>query len=80
MEKANLGLILLLKSNSAVFTVENTVWKLITEIIFLLLQTNLFCTAASATLLQTESTLTTVRIIKDGGIFGFLVPPQAHCA
>ena len=54
MEKANLGLILLLKSNSAVFTVENTVWKLITENIFLLLQTNLFCTAASTTLLQTE--------------------------
>ena len=40
MEKANLGLILLLKSNSAVFTVGNTVEKLLIEIIFLLLRTN----------------------------------------
>ena len=54
MEKANLGLILLFKSNSAVFTVGNTVEKLLIEIIFLLLRTNLFCTAASTTLLQTE--------------------------
>ena len=76
MEKANLGLILLLKSNSAVFTVGNTVEKLLIEIIFLLLQAllvlrhqQLYCRQRAV-----------IRIIKDGGIFGLLVPLQARCA